>query len=73
MRVLGALTLEMGVVFALAAALVALVGYFTPRARSKAWNEPLPHWVAALRSPSRALRDCSMTLTVSCARVWLRC
>jgi HEAT repeat protein len=60
MRTLVALTLEMGVVFAFAAALVAVVDYFTPPARSKAWNEPLSHWVAALRSPSRALRDSAL-------------
>jgi HEAT repeat protein len=40
--------------------LVAVVDYFTPPTRSKAWNQPLPHWVAALRSPSRALRDSAL-------------
>jgi HEAT repeat protein len=57
---IGALALEMGLVFAMAAALIAVVNYFTPRAKRTAWNEPMSHWVIALRSPSRAARDSAL-------------
>jgi HEAT repeat protein len=44
----------------LVAALLAVLGYFTRKPSRKAWNEPLPHWIVALRSPSSASRDSAL-------------
>lgn len=60
MRMVGALALEMGLVLAMAAALVAVVDYFTPPAKRTAWHEPMSYWVIALRSPSRVVRDSAL-------------
>ena len=57
---IGALALEMGLVFAMAAALIAVANYFTPAAKRTAWNEPMSYWVIALRSPSRVVRDSAL-------------
>jgi ElaB/YqjD/DUF883 family membrane-anchored ribosome-binding protein len=50
----------MGLVLAMAAALVAVVDYFTPPAKRTAWHEPMSYWVIALRSPSRVVRDSAL-------------
>jgi HEAT repeat protein len=59
-NVLGTLALEIGIVLACAAAIVAVVHYFTRTPSRKAWNEPLSHWTAALRSPLPASRDSAL-------------
>jgi HEAT repeat protein len=44
----------------LAAALLAVLSYFTRKPSRKAWNEPLSHWIVALRSPSASSRDSAL-------------
>ena len=59
-KLLGTLALEIGLLISLAGALLAVLSYFTRKPSRKAWNEPLSHWIVALRSPSAQSRDSAL-------------
>ncbi|MES2180145.1 MAG: HEAT repeat domain-containing protein [Gemmatimonadota bacterium] len=59
-RVVTSLLLEVGLVLAVAGALLAMTWYFTRQVPQRAWGRPLSYWIAMLDSASPAYRDSAM-------------